>query len=234
MTKPHSSVVVADDHPIVLRGIVELLRSTEDMDVIGTFHNGRSALDGIRKHDPDLAVLDISMPDLSGLDVLDAIAGEKRLTKVVFLTASITDGQVLTAFARGAKAILLKDTVPDDLVRCVRTVAEGSKWFPADLVDAALQRATGRRFRSGEIVQTLTAREREIMCLVAEGLANKEVAWRLGVSEGTVKIHLHNIYRKVGVQNRTALSVFAFAHAGEFAGRALDRKPLLARRQDDE
>ena len=131
-------------------------------------------------------------------------------TKVVYLTASITDSQVLSAIGHGAKAILFKDAAADDLISCVRTVAEGGKWFPPDLVEAALERETGRRtFREED---GLTAREREITLLVADGLSNRQVAERLDIAEGTVKIHLHNIYRKAGMQNWTALAAFARAH----------------------
>jgi len=215
MSTSRLNIVVADDHPVVLRGVVDVLKSCIDMNVVGAFGDGVSAIDAIRKLNPDIAVLDLAMPGLNGLDVLAAVAVEKRQTKVVLLTASIADGQILTALERGASAILLKDAAADDLVRCVQAVAEGRKWFPADLVDAAIERETGRRVRSEQIGQTLTPREREIMLLVAEGLSNKGVARRLDVSEGTVKIHLHNIYQKMEVPNRTTLTVFALAHAAE-------------------
>jgi DNA-binding NarL/FixJ family response regulator len=214
MRKPRISVIVADDHPVVLRGIVDVLKSG-NMDVVGAFDDGVAAMDAIRKLAPDVAVLDLAMPGLNGLEILATMAAEKCDTKTVLLTASIADGQILTALERGVKAILLKDTAPDHLVTSVRAVSEGGKWFPADMIDAALERETGRVVRSEHINRTLTAREREIMLLVAQGLSNKRVAKRLAVSEGTVKIHLHNMYQKIGVPNRTALTVFALAHAAE-------------------
>jgi len=148
----------------------------------------------------------------NGLDILATIGREGRATKVVYLTASIIDGQVMTAIGHGAKAILFKDAAADDLVGCVRTVADGGKWFPAGLIATALERETGRRVAREETDRMLTTREREIALLVAEGLSNKQVGERLNIAEGTVKIHLNNIYRKCGMQNRTLLAAFARAH----------------------
>ena len=179
--------------------------------------DGLSAMDAIRKLAPDVAVIDIAMPSFPGLEILASIAAEESKTKVVFLTASIADDQILASVTQGAKAIMFKDSAPEDLIDCVRTVAEGGTWFPPDLIDAALERESGRRVRIERIRKNLTVREREIMRLVAEGLSNKQVARRLALSEGTVKIHLHNIYQKVGVANRTALTAFTLAHATELA-----------------
>jgi two-component system, NarL family, nitrate/nitrite response regulator NarL len=213
MSKSRLSIVVADDHPVVLRGIVEVLQSSRNMKVVATCSHGTAAMEAIRTIAPDVAVLDIAMPGVNGVEVLTHIATTGGETKVVFLTATVPDKQILAAMSRGAKAIMFKDAAPEDLVECVRKVASGGTWFPSELVDAALERETGRQLHVERISQLLTAREREIMLLVAEGLPNKLVARRLVVSEGTVKIHLHNIYQKLGVANRTALTALALAHA---------------------
>jgi len=212
MNKACFSIVVADDHPIVLLGIVDVLQSSRNIKVVASCSDGTAAMEAIRKKAPDIAVLDIATPGVNGVEVLANIAAERSKTKIIFLTASVPDHQVLAAMARGAKAIMFKDAAPDDLVDCIRKVALGGTWFPPDLIDAALERETGRQLHSERIRQILTTREREIMLLVAEGLPNKLVARRLVVSEGTVKIHLHNIYQKLAVANRTALTAFALAH----------------------
>ena len=211
------SVLVADDHPVVLRGLVDVLQSSGGLKVVAACKDGLAAMDAIRKLAPDVAVLDIAMPSLPGLEILASLAGEGSKTKVVFLTASIADDQILAAISHGAKGIMFKDSAPEDLIDSVRTVAGGGTWFVPDLIDAALEREAGRRLRVERIKQNLTGRELEVMRLVAEGLANKEVARRLSLSEGTVKIHLHNIYQKIGVANRTALTAFTLAHAAELA-----------------
>jgi len=207
-----TSIIVADDHPIVLHGVVTLLNCQSDLRVIASCDNGTGVLDAIQKWSPDVAVLDIAMPGSNGLEVLAGLVRMHATTKVIFLTATARDDQLLTAIARGAKGIILKETATEDLVRCVREVAAGRSWFPADLVDAALERETGRHLQRELIEEGLTVRERQVMRLVSEGISNKEIGRRLGLSEGTIKIHLHNIYDKIGVPNRTALTAVAIAH----------------------
>jgi DNA-binding NarL/FixJ family response regulator len=168
-------------------------------------------LQAIRQLAPTVAVLDFFMPGLNGLEVLANMSAERSLTRAVFLTATATDRQLLAAVSRGAKGIVLKEMALDELIQCVRVVAEGREWLPPSLIDAAFEREAARQSVSTHLAQSLTCRERQIVLLVAEGLSNKEMCRRLGLSEGTVKIHLHNIYAKVGVNNRTALAAMAVA-----------------------
>ena len=214
------SIVVADDHPVVLHGIAAILQANAEMEVVAVCSDGAAAVKAIRKFTPSVAVLDVAMPGLNGLDVLAAIAADGHGTKVVLLTATATDGQILTAIARGVRGILLKDAALDDLVDCVREVAAGRDWLPSDVIDAALERETGRRLMGLRVTESLSIREREVMLLVSEGLSNKGVGRRLNLSEGTVKIHLHNIYQKVGVANRTALTGLAIAYRDQLGSKA--------------
>ena len=214
------SIVVADDHPVVLHGIAAILQANAEMEVVAVCSDGAAAVKAIRKFTPSVAVLDVAMPGLNGLDVLAAIAADRHGTKVVLLTATATDGQILTAIARGVRGILLKDAALDDLVDCVREVAAGRNWLPSDVIDAALERETGRRLMGLRVTESLSLREREVMLLVSEGLSNKGVGRRLNLSEGTVKIHLHNIYQKVGVANRTALTGLAIAYRDQLSSKA--------------
>jgi DNA-binding NarL/FixJ family response regulator len=136
------SVVVADDHPVVLRGITEILRAQPDISVVAACSCGRDATAAFQQFAPDVAVLDIVMPDLNGLDVLSIIERHGFKTRVVILTAVATEDRVLAAMTRGAKGLLFKDAAPDNLVDCVREVARGKLWFPevfgalADDIDA--------------------------------------------------------------------------------------------------
>ena len=209
------SIVVADDHPAVLHGLADVLRSNPDMNVVALCSDGATALEAIRKWSPNVAVLDIAMPGLSGLDVLASITADGLATKVVILTATASDAQLLRAIAAGAQGIVLKEEALTELVRCIRTVAEGHPWLPSAVVNAAIERETGRRLASERLTQSLTTRERQIVLLVAEGLSNKMVGRRLELSEGTVKIHLHNIYQKLQVNNRTTLAALAIAYRDE-------------------
>jgi DNA-binding NarL/FixJ family response regulator len=211
------SIVVADDHPIVLQGLADVLRSNSDMKVVASCSDGASALEAIRKWSPNVAVLDVLMPGLNGLGVLASIKGDGLATKVVILTAAASDAQLLRAIAEGVQGIVLKEEALTELVQCVRTVAEDRPWFPSALVNAALEREMGRRAASQHLTQLLTTREREVILLVAEGLSNKQVGRRLELSEGTIKIHLHNIYQKLHVNNRTTLAALAIIHRDELA-----------------
>src|SRR5438105_12270425 len=157
------SIVVADDHPIVLHGLADVLRSNADLKVVAVCSDGATALEAIRKCSPNIAVLDILMPGLSGLDVLASITAENIPTKVVMLTATASDGQLLRAIAEGAQGLVLKEEALTQLVHCIRAVAGGRPWLPSALVNAALERETGRRSAHQRLTQLLTTRERQII-----------------------------------------------------------------------
>jgi len=210
------SIVVADDHPVVLHGVAGILRAQPDMNILAACSDGTGAAQAIQQLLPDVAVLDIAMPGLDGLGVLEGVMANGLKTRIVFLTALAADDQVLAAIANGAKGVILKDAAFDSLVDCVREVAAGKQWFPVDLVESALRRDTEHRAESRRFVQRLTEREREIVFLVAEGLSNKEIARRINLTEGTIKIHLHNIYDKLEVPNRTALTALAITYQNQF------------------
>jgi DNA-binding NarL/FixJ family response regulator len=200
-------VVLADDHPIVLSGLRALLQAEAGVEIVATAPDGATALEAIRAHEPNIAVLDIIMPQLTGLEVLDAVETNGLTTRVILLTSSATDEQIATAVERGAWGLLLKEHALDILMACFKTVAAGQRWLPEELVAPAVRRAAERRGTVGQLERMLTAREYEIAGLVAQGLSNKHIARALAISEGTVKIHLHNMYEKLGGVNRTCLAV---------------------------
>jgi two-component system nitrate/nitrite response regulator NarL len=212
LIQPPVSVVVADDHPAVLYGIAEILRAQPDISVVAACGAGESATAAIQQFTPDVALLDIIMPDLSGLDVLRGIVKDGIKTRVMLLTAAATDERILAAMTSGAKGLLFKDAAPDNLVDCVREVAKGKLWFPHGLVGAALEREGARRADRECSIKALTPREAQIALLVSEGLSNKLVARQLNIADGTVKVYLHHIYAKLGISNRTALCALATAH----------------------
>ncbi len=197
-------VVLADDHPIVLHSLEQLFARQADIQVVATCPDATGALDVIRTEAPDVLVLDLKMTDVSGMEVLRALSRERQPTRTVLLTASIGDDDALEAAALGA-AIVMKDSSADDLLDVVRRVARGD--VPpvgiraADPVPAATARPRA--------VDALTPREREIVRMVARGMRNRTIADRLSISEGTVKVHLHNIYEKLGVDGRLELVLAA-------------------------
>lgn len=209
-------IVLADDHPVVLSGLASLIQSDPRLTVAASCRDGASALRAIRDLRPELAVLDISMPHLTGLQVLEAILVDGLETRVVFLTASATDQNIARAVDLGAWGLVLKEAAADRLLECLGAVGRGNRWLPAEVIDPAIEREAARRIEAERVTGALTARERELVILATEGLSNKEIARRLGVTEGTVKIHLHNVYQKLGVTNRTAMTALALAHRDKF------------------
>lgn len=205
-------VVIADDHPVVLNGLKGLIETDPSFRVVAVCPDGRQAIQAIKELQPELAILDVSMPGLSGIEVLEHIQAHKLTTRVIFLTASAEDHEIAEAVTRGAYGLMLKDVAADTLLACMRAVVDGRRWLPSELVQSAIKREEERRDVSNRIADVLTSREREIVEFVAEGQSNKEIALRTGLTEGTVKIHLHNIYRKLNVGNRTALTALALSY----------------------
>ena len=202
-------VVVADDHPIVLQGLQHLFERHDDFEVAAGCPDAASALAAVRAHQPDVLVLDLRMPGASGLDALRTMFDEQIPCRTVLLTAAITDEQVLEAVKLGAAGVVLKESPPEALLECVRRVHAGEQWIDRDTVTRAFKTVLDREAAAKEAAHTLTPREIEIVRMVAQGLRNRAIADRLSISEGTVKVHLHNIYEKFGVDGRLELLLAA-------------------------
>jgi DNA-binding NarL/FixJ family response regulator len=217
MTAPWR-ITLADDHPLVLRGLVQLIATRPHLEIVATATDGAAAIDDIRRHAPDIAVLDLVMPKLGGLDILRSAMAEGLATRIVVLTASLTDEGLLEAVNLGIYGLVLKDSAPETLLDCLDQVVAGGRWLAAGMVEGAVRRETERHRGDRGPIETLTAREAEVMRLVTAGLSNKQVARQLALSEGTVKIHLHNVYRKLNLPSRTALAAYALGQPGGEAG----------------
>jgi two-component system, NarL family, nitrate/nitrite response regulator NarL len=199
-------VVLADDHQVVLSGLKALLGLRPGTEVVAAVRNGAEAWTALQQLEPDIAVLDINMPELTGVEVLEKVEAEGLSTRVILLAASPSDAQITTAVGRGAWGIMLKDdSASDTLLQCLEGVLAGERWLPSELVDRAFVREAERQ-QNWESFEKLTQREREVALLVAQGLSNKHIARQTQLSLGTVKIHLHNSYHKLGVSNRTGLA----------------------------
>lgn len=198
------SIVIADDHPIVLHGLLALLKLEPDFRVVAACNDGEAAFDAIFTKDPDIALLDFRMPKLNAIEVLAKADDTGLRTRVIFLTASASDGHLLAA-QRRAYGIVLKESAADTVANCIREVAAGRRWIPEELLKNLTESAANELFEIAPVLKTLTARERNVLQYLVEGLSNKEIARSLGLSDGTVKVHLHNIYEKTSVNNRTSL-----------------------------
>jgi DNA-binding NarL/FixJ family response regulator len=203
------TLVLADDHPIVLDGLEQLFRLASDVRVVGRCRDGAEALRTTLEVRPDVLVLDVRMPGTDGLEVLRRLAGAGAATRVVLLTAALDDAQLLEAIELGACGLVLKEMAPERLVEAVRAVAEGGEWIYQGGVGRALRRMAGRHRAAQEVARVLTPRELEIVRMVARGLRNRAIAEQLHITEGTVKIHLHNIYQKLEADGRLELALYA-------------------------
>lgn len=194
-------VTVADDHPMFRKGLVETLMLRPELEVLAEDEDGVAALASIREHAPDVAVLDVQMPGLSGIEVLNAVTRDDLDTRIVLLTGYAESGPAYDAVALGAGAYLAKDTKGAQICEATIAVAHGrtviGEGFQEGLASEIRLRERGDR-------PTLTGREREVLALTAEGGSVADVAGDLHLSEATVKTHLHHTYEKLDVSDRAA------------------------------
>jgi two-component system nitrate/nitrite response regulator NarL len=202
-------LVLADDHPIILDGLDHLFRQEEDFKVLARCRDGEESLQAVRKHRPDVLILDLRMPGKDGLAVLREVRKEKLPTRVVLLTAEMSDAEALEAIRLRVNGVVLKEMAPQLLVKCLRKVHAGGQWWEKRSLGRAMETMLRREAGEREIAGVLTPRELQIVRLVASGLHNKEIADKLTISEGTVKIHLHHIYEKLHVDGRLELTLYA-------------------------
>ncbi|HEV7923389.1 MAG TPA: response regulator transcription factor [Thermoanaerobaculia bacterium] len=193
-------VVVADDHPIVRHGIVDIIGSEKDMEVVGQAGDGEAALDAVLRLAPDVTLMDLRMPLLSGVEAIRAIRRKAPSSVILVLTTFDTDTDIREALRAGAKGYLLKDLYREELLDAVRRAAMGMRVM-APAVSAAMERQTAQA--------PLTVRELDVLRLVASGHSNMEIAVGLAITAETVKGHLKNIFGKLEAADRTEATVVA-------------------------
>jgi two-component system, NarL family, nitrate/nitrite response regulator NarL len=196
------SIVVADCHPVFLHGLISILQSERSFDVVASCCDGMKCLQAIRDLSPDIALLDCSMPILSGVKVLATSITEGSRTRILLLAAA-TEQVSTFAAAVGAYGVVPRDVLPEVLIHDLRQVAAGLRLSIRGF-HAGEARTTP--YTSEKTLAMLTERERQIAKLVSSGLSNKEVGQQLNLSAGTIKVHLHNIYQKLEINNRTTLT----------------------------
>ena len=205
-------VMLVDDQNLVRKGVRSLLELSAEIEVIAEAADGAEAIRMIPEVNPDVVLLDMRMPGLSGLDVLRMLASQGKLPPTIILTTFDDDELVLAGIQSGARGYLLKDVALADLVNAVKTVAEGGSIVKPAVTQRLLKGLENLQteFSSLEQPDPLTERETEILRLMAGGYSNKEIANSLGVAEGTVKNHVSNILSKMGVRDRTRAVLKAF------------------------
>jgi two-component system nitrate/nitrite response regulator NarL len=212
---PAVRVLIADDHQIFRAGLRKLLESEPGFDVVGEADDGATALALVQQLHPDFLLLDLAMPNMSGLEALRELATSGSTCQIVLLAAAIDKAQIVEALRLGARGVVLKDSATGLLFKCIRTVMAGEFWVGresvADLVlylrqfPPAVRTPAKKNFR-------LTPRELQVIATVVAGYPNKEIAQQFSISEDTVKHHLSSIFDKLGVSNRLELALFAINH----------------------
>lgn len=202
-------LVLADDHPIVLDGLEQLFLREKDFEILDRCEDGEAALRSVIYYKPDVVVLDVRMPKKDGLAVLKEVFERKLTTRVVLLTAALTEDEVMEAMRHQVGGLVLKEMASRLLVQCVRKVQAGEQSLENSMVTRALEKMVKREQGTSEVAKVLTARETEVVKMVASGLRNKEIAEKLSITEGTVKIHLHTVYEKLHVGGRVELTLYA-------------------------
>jgi DNA-binding NarL/FixJ family response regulator len=187
-------VLCVDDHPLVRKGIASILANEADMELVGEANNGREAVEMFKEFKPDVVLMDLRMPELDGTSATRMIRQEAPEAKIIALTSYDGDQDIYRALEAGVRGYILKEMVHTEVVRAIRTVHSGKRLMPQEVAE---------RLSEYFPQVALTPREVEVLGLVAKGMANKEIATKLGTASGTVKMHIQNILAKLGAADRT-------------------------------
>jgi len=208
-----TKVLVAEDDPLTLAGI-EILLDKTNFEIVATVNSGAAVLDSLASARPDMLILDNGMPERTGLDVLRTLRNRGDGRPVILLTGGINDQVSKEAMNLGVNGIVIKSTAPRDLLTCLETVVQGKRWLDQEVMQRAMDLAMSPD-AVADPLEALSGRERAVALLVQRGLRNKEIADELGLTEGTVKVHLHKVFEKLGVRSRTDLILLAQTREGQ-------------------
>jgi two-component system nitrate/nitrite response regulator NarP len=201
-----AQIAIVDDHPIFLDGMAQFL-SSHGHDILFCARSVEEALDRMQTGRPDLLILDVSMKSGGGLAILSAIRGSGSTVPVIFMTVHIRPEQTLEAIKLGVDGIVLKDSDPNELLGCIAQVLNGNKSIAPVVMEQALVHSISTPANDANALDVLTERELEIAGLIRAGLRNREIAARCGLTEGTVKVHLHSIFQKLNIKSRSELII---------------------------
>ena len=202
-------VLIVDDHELVRRGLTDLLGAEPDLELVGALSDGGQAAAAVVDLDPDLVLMDLSMPTMDGIEATRAVLAARPATRVIILTSFAEHARIQEALEAGAVGYLLKDAEPEVITRALRDAAAGGVPLSPRAAAALLP---ANRVRTVSQVSALSPREREVLALVATGLPNKSIGRRLGISEKTVKSHLTRVFVILGVNDRTSAALWAQRH----------------------
>lgn len=202
-------VLIADDHHVVRRGLVFFLRTQEEMTIIGEAGNGKEAVELARSLKPDIILMDLSMPDMDGIEATKIIKDEQPDIKILILTSFSDQDHVLPALEAGASGYQLKDIQPDELVNCIKKIMNGENQLHPKATSHLLSNLAKKDKQGRSQLDELTKRELEVLKEIAKGKSNKEIASALFITEKTVKTHVSNLLSKLELADRTQAALFA-------------------------
>jgi len=202
-------IVLAEHHPIVIEGLKGLIAGEPDMNILAACSSGAEALEAVREKRADVLLASLDLPDMSGLDLLRTLRLEELDTRCVLFVGNIGDEDAAEAMRLRVEGILLKEMPTRLVLQCIRKVHDGGRWVETQSMTRVVDRLQAQQNGRGEFLDRLSPREQEVTRLVMSGLNNKDIAATLSLSVGTIKIHLHNIYEKLGLRSRLQLAAFA-------------------------
>ena len=204
-----STILLIDDHPMLRKGIAQLVELEDDLDVIAEANNGQEGIQQALIHEPDLILLDLNMQGMSGIDTLHALRQADVSSRVVIFTVSDSNDDVITALRAGADGYILKDSEPEDLLRYIHNAAKGQMVLSERLAVIMATALKSEKESSSVSVADLTGRELQTLKLITLGDSNKHIARKLGITEATVKVHVKSLLKKLKLRSRVEAAVWA-------------------------
>lgn len=209
-----TDILIVDDHPLFRRGVSQLLQMDSTLRAVGEAQNGEEALELAREHDPDLILLDLNMRGMDGITTIRALRDADVQARIVVLTVSDNDEDVVSALRAGADGYLLKDMEPEVLLERIKEAATGRMVLSESLTQILAEALSGHNRTSdeSELLRNLTSREMEVLKGLSKGMSNKLIARKYDIAEGTVKVHVKNVLRKLNLRSRVEAAVWAVNH----------------------
>ena len=203
-----ATLMIVDDHPLLRKGLRQLIELEDDLELIAEASNGQDALDLVAENEPDLIVLDLNMQGMDGIETLKAMREKGVASRIVMLTVSDHDEDVVSAITNGADGFLLKDMEPEEIIAKIKQAALGKMVISDRLAEVLASALRRPEKKVNNAIESLTARELEILKLIAKGLSNKLIARALDISDGTVKVHVKHLLKKMNLRSRVEAAVW--------------------------
>lgn len=210
--KSKATVMIVDDHPLFRKGLMQLLTLEEDLDVVAEFNNGQDAVDFAHHNEPDLIILDLNMPEIDGLMTTKKLRQQGTASRIVLLTVSDHEDDLLTAIEYGADGYLLKDMEPEDIVDNIKQAVLGKLALTDRLTEVLAKTWQQPKKKNSASIDSLTQREYEILTLLGKGMSNKLISQHLSISDSTVKVHVRHVLKKLDLRSRLEAALWLVEH----------------------